>query len=78
MTLDEANAEAIRRIRAAKDCGQWRLDFGELPIERIPDEIGELSEQLTVLALGVTNFSGGDGAIWVEEGLAPSPLGWIR
>ena len=30
------------------------------------------------LALGVANFSGGDRAIWVEEGLAPSPLGWIR
>lgn len=51
-SLTEANAEAVRRIRAAKACGQWWLDLGDLPIESVPEEIAELSDQLEVLALG--------------------------
>jgi len=52
VTLDEANAEAVRRIRAAKESGQWWLDLGDLPIERVPDEIAELKHLLKALALG--------------------------
>jgi hypothetical protein len=52
MTLEEANAEAVRRIYQASDSGQWWLDLGDLPIERVPDEIAELGGQLLALSLG--------------------------
>ena len=49
--LVAAHAEALRRIQEAKSSGAWWLDLGDLPIERLPDEIAELKE-LRVLALG--------------------------
>ncbi|MGL4460594.1 MAG: COR domain-containing protein [Planctomycetia bacterium] len=50
---EDPHAEAVRRIRAAKEIGQWWLDLGDLPLVRVPDEIVELRDQLTVLALGM-------------------------
>src|SRR5277367_2225178 len=51
LSLAEENAEALRRIRAAKISGVWWLDLGDLAIERLPEEIAELKE-LRLLALG--------------------------
>ena len=51
MTPSEALAEARRRIAIARDCHIPWLDLGDLGLEEIPQEIGELSG-LRRLALG--------------------------
>ena len=62
MSLEEANREAIRRIREAKESGIDWLDLGDLPIDIVPEEIGEL-HALKTLALGsyrpIPNETGG-------------------
>jgi internalin A len=56
MTPEQAHAEAVRRIDAAAESGQYWLDLGDLPIEVIPLEIQRLSSTLTHLALGLSSF----------------------
>ena len=57
MTAAEAAYnEALKRIRAAKETGQNWLDLGDIEeLERIPEEIGELTE-LRELGLGVDAY----------------------
>ncbi len=75
MSLEEANAEAVRRIRAAKACGQWWLDLGDLPITRVPDEIVELKDTLRVLGLGKERLGAvGDTTGWVWDASRPASL----
>lgn len=72
MTLDEANAEAIRRIDAARASGQWWLDLGDLPIVAVPWEIEQLKMQLRVLALGMDRLQiNGDEFAWTVERSRP-------
>ncbi len=42
VSADEAYAEAQRRIAAARADGSTQLDLGDLPLEELPPEIGEL------------------------------------
>src|SRR2546421_9763368 len=51
MTSDEAHAEALRRIRACAESGDDLLDLGDLPLDRLPDELKAL-KHLRTLALG--------------------------
>lgn len=51
MTPDEVYQEALRRIEDAARTGAVALDLGDLPLDRLPDELGKLSA-LRVLSLG--------------------------
>lgn len=64
-TPEEAHAEAIARIQAAKASGQTWLDLGDLGLEEIPAEIGCLDE-LEILALGATKIVPAFGGIDFE------------
>jgi hypothetical protein len=75
MSLEEANAEAVRRIHAAKAKGQTWLDLGDLPITRVPDEIVELKDTLWMLALGEDRLTAEGGqAKWDRIFTRP---GWV-
>jgi len=43
MTPEDAHAEALRRIRHAKDTGAEVLDLGDLPMAELPAELGALT-----------------------------------
>src|SRR5262245_7507210 len=64
MTSTEAHAEAIRRIRKAKEEGGEILDLGDLRLEKLPDELGQLAS-LRVLALG-----------WMKPVIQDSTIKW--
>src|SRR5579883_2906913 len=67
MTPEEAYAEAVRRIKDAKKGRKSVLDLGDLPLDRLPEEIGSLS-RLRVLALGRRRPLGkGDSIKWEYE-----------
>ncbi len=51
MTDSEAQAEAVRRIGEARRTNATVLDLGDLPLAKLPEELGQL-RQLLVLALG--------------------------
>lgn len=67
MTAAEAYNEALRRIQAAKATGQHWLDLGDIDgLERIPDEIAELTE-LRELGLGGSRIQFRQGCVGMEE-----------
>jgi internalin A len=73
MTPDEALAEARRRIAAARASNATLLDLGDLGLEEIPPEIGELAA-LRVLALGGWKPIDGDNGIeWEWDYDRPDP-----
>ena len=51
MTPADAHAEALRRIAHARESAAEMLDLGDLPLDQLPDALGELPE-LRILALG--------------------------
>lgn len=51
--LEEASAEALRRIEAAQAESRAWLDLGDLPLAAIPREIERLGSYLRSLALGL-------------------------
>jgi internalin A len=58
---EEAYAEAVWRIKLARESGEDVLDLGDLPLARLPDEIGDLT-RLRVLVLG-SRVPVGDGEV---------------
>ncbi len=67
MTADDAHAEALRRIRHAKETDAEVLDLGDLPLADLPAELGTLTK-LKVLALGnLRPVVTADGIEWKWE-----------
>src|SRR5258708_30397046 len=52
MTTDDAYHEALRRIEEADRTKAEILDLGDLPLDRLPNELARLTN-LRVLALGI-------------------------
>src|SRR5262245_23217825 len=73
MTPSEAVAEARKRIAIARESHLHWLDLGDLGLEHIPPEIGELSD-LRVLALGRVKLrEGPDRFEWEWDDTRPEP-----
>lgn len=68
MCLDADYAEAVRRIHEAHATGQNWLDFGDLAIARVPDEIALVADHLQILALGTEQpIVSGDNVEWRDD-----------
>lgn len=65
--------EAVRRIRECEETGQTWLDLGDLDLDELPPELGDLT-QLTLLALGSHRplFWDGGQIFWEFETLRPA------
>src|SRR5258707_6971003 len=73
MTAQDAHAEAVCRIEQAHSASAEILDLGDLPLERLPDALAQLTD-LHVLTLGNIVPRVQDNEIawdWDEERSAP-------
>jgi len=73
MTPAKARAEALRRFRAVREDRGTFLDLGDLPLEAIPDELGEIPG-LRILALGKGKpLLADSGLAWALKSDRPFP-----